>query len=268
LSYANDNLIAQIGKKKFYYKIECSIDKIKEDTNQDETILFSVHESGHAIAYAHLFGMAPTQIVSSTSSSDTGGFIGLHQITNSHRDVCNKIVAYMAGRVAEEMVFGEEYVTSGSSGDIRKSTILASNYFRDWGMGEPCAKITNQFVEHSPPGNYEMGSTNDLIEKLIAKCKTEAKEVITENMDLFKATIDTLINDGEIKPEDFKKLAYKHGLDIKVVAPKESVLSRYGLILEDFKKQNSSSQADKKSTGRSRKPHKIALAASRKKSKN
>ena len=265
LSFVKDTLVAKIGKKTFYYKIECSIDKIKEETNQDETILYSVHESGHAVAYAHLFGMSPTQIVSSTSSSDTGGFIGLHQITNAHKDVCNKITAYLAGRVAEEIIFGEEHVTAGSSGDIKKATMLASSYYRDWGMGEPCAKITNQYLECSPPGNFDMSSSNELIEKLITKCKVEAKEILIQNMDLFTKTIDILIDKGEIKPEEFKILANKYNLQINVVAPKESVLNRYGRILEDFKIKHAYPNLDNKSFGKSSGFQKVLRAASKKK---
>ena len=73
------------------------------------------------------------------------------------------------------------------------------------------------------------------IEKLITKCKGEAREVINAHVDFFTATIDKLVENGEIKPEDFRTLGAKHGVAIKVVPPKESVLSRYSLKLDEFK---------------------------------
>jgi cell division protease FtsH len=267
VSYENDHIVALIGGKTYKYKIECSIDKIKEENNQDEVALTSVHEAGHAIVYASLFGISPTQIVSSMSSSDNGGFIGLHQITNSQRDAHNKIVVMMAGKVSEELVFGEDHATSGAQGDITKASKLASYYFRDWGMGEPNAKISNQFSEHAPPANYDMSNTNESIEKLITRCKNEAKEVIKDNLEFFTATIDKLVNGGEVKPEAFKVLAHKHGLEIDIVPPKESVLSKYSRKLEEFKSRDFSSPREKNSMSHSRNTEKIKLAASKKRNK-
>lgn len=264
VSYKDDYLIATIGGKTYKYKIECTIDKIKEENNQDEVVLTSVHESGHAIAYASLFGIAPTQIVSLMSSSDSGGFIGLHGITNSQKDAYNKIVVMMSGKVAEEIVFGEENATSGCAGDIQQASLLASRYFRDWGMGDGNAKVSNQYIEHAPPANYDMSNTNETIEKLITKCKGEAKEVISSNIEFFTATIDKLIDSGEVKPEEFKVLARKYGLEIDVVAPKESVLSRYSHKLEEFKQKDFHSPRERNSLSHSKNTEKIHLAASKK----
>ncbi len=268
VSYKDEHLIALIAGKEYKYKIECSIDKIKEESNQDQIVLTSVHESGHAVVYAALFGISPTQIVSSMSSSDAGGFIGLHDITHSKMDTHNKIVCMMAGQVAEQLVFGEGYSTSGCRGDILQATKLASFYFRDWGMGEPNAKVTNQFNDHSPPGNYDMDKTNDSIEKLITKCKAEAREVIKTHIDLFTATIDKLVEYGEVKPAEFKAIGKKHGLSIKVVPPKESVLSRYGLKLAEFKDKGTNHFGNRTGLGHGDIVPKFKLAASKKKNKS
>lgn len=267
VSYKNDHLIALIGGKAYKYKIECSIDKIKEENNKDEVALTSVHEAGHAVVYASLFGISPTQIVSSMSSSDAGGFIGLHQITNSQRDARNKIIVMMAGKVSEELVFGEDHATSGAQGDITKASKLASYYFRDWGMGEPNAKISNQYSEHAPPANYDMSNTNESIEKLITRCKNEAKEVIKDNLEFFTATVDKLVVGGEVKPEAFKVLAHKHGLEIDIVPPKESVLSKYSRKLEEFKSRDFGSPRERNSMSHSRNTDKIKLAASKKRNR-
>ena len=267
VSYANDHLIAHIASKEYKYKIECSIDKIKEESNEDQMVLTSVHEAGHAITYAALFEIAPTQIVSSMSSSDAGGFIGLHDIINSQMDTYNKIICKMAGQVAEQLVFGEGYSTSGCQGDIKQATRLASFYFRDWGMGESNAKVTNQYSDHSPPGNYDMDNTNDSIEKLITKCKGEAREVIKTHLDFFTATIDNLVKDGEVKPEDFKSLGAKHGLTIEVVPPKESVLSRYSIKLEEFKEKGTTHFGNRTGLGHGDIVPKIKIAASKKRNK-
>jgi len=263
--YRKDNLIAQIGGKSYKYKIECSIDKIKEENNEDELTLTSVHEAGHAVAYASLFGISPTQIVSSMSSSDTGGFIGLHKITHSQKDTYNKIIVMMAGKVAEEMIFGENYATSGASGDIATASRLASSYFRDWGMGDVNAKITNQHLEHAVPANYDMSGTNEAIEQLITKCKFEAREIVNSNVDFLIKCVEILVDKGEIKPDSFKTLARKYGLDIRVIAPKESVLSRYRNKFEKFKQKDSTNQKAKKSLTSGYNREKISIAASKKK---
>lgn len=264
ISYKHDHLVVVIGNKTYQYKIECSIDKIKEENNYDEVVLTSVHEAGHAVVYASLFGIAPTQIVSSTSSSDNGGFVGLHSITRSKKDVCNKIVCMMAGKVAEELVFGEDNATAGANGDITQASKFASAYFRDWGMGDANAKTSNQYSDHAPPANYDMDVTNDSIEKLVTRCKGEAKAVINNNVEFFKATIDKLVEYGEIKPEGFKSIANKYGLAIDVVPPKESVLSKYSDFLGDFKAKDFKSPIERNPLTHSKALEKIKLAASKK----
>lgn len=264
ISYADDHLIATIAGKQYKYKIECSIDKIKEENNEDEVVLTSVHEAGHAVAYATLFGLSPTQIVSSMSSSDSRGFIGLHEIRHSKADVYNKIICMMAGKVAEEFVFGQAYATAGAIGDIRQASELASAYFRDWGMGDGNAKVTNQYSDHALPGNYDMANTNDAIEKFITKGKAGAREVINNNLDFFTATVDNLVANGEIKPEDFRKLAAKHNIAIEVVAPKESILSKYSQKLKDFKEKGSEGTYGRGSMAHTDISPKIQLAASKK----
>lgn len=266
LSYKQDKLVATINGKEHYYNIECSIDKIKEENEHDEKVCTSVHEAGHAVVYAVLFGVAPTQITSLTSSSDNSGFIGLHTIVNSKLDLQNKIITFYGGKVAEEIVFGEDYATSGSCGDIEKATRLTSSFFRDYGMGTFSSKVCNQYSDHSPPGNYEMDKTNDPIEKFISECKVKTKEIISEHMEFFTFTVDELIREGEIKPAKFQSIAKKFGLAIEVVAPKKQILSKYGEQFEVFK-QKGLVQPSQKAIGRNINNTELKVAAKEKRSK-
>jgi cell division protease FtsH len=265
LEYKKDNIVATIDGEQYKYAIECSIDKIKEDNNEDGKVKTSVHEAGHAVAYASVFGISPTQMVSSTSSSFASGFVGMHQITNSLTDVRHKIVTLMAGRVAEEIVFGEDYICAGAKGDISKATSLASSYYRDWGMGDADSHIQSPYYDTPGSGNYDVMAANTLIEKMVSDCKATAKNIIIENIDLFNDVTDKLIKNGEIKPHEFKRIAVKRGMEVEVVPPKQSVMNRFGDKLKEFKKNGSKSQRKRDSLIRCSPKPKINIAASTKK---
>ena len=98
----------------------------------------AVHESGHFVMYAKLFGKMPEKVCSKTASRDNGGFmlksdesVELH----SFEWIMNTIKVSLGGYVAEKMVFGDEKRTTGASEDLRVATKWASRLVRDYGMG-------------------------------------------------------------------------------------------------------------------------------------
>jgi cell division protease FtsH len=82
------------------------IDKIRESNLQDTVTNISVHESGHAVVYMALFGLAPLQLKSKLADSYAGGFTFPHQIHQTRDTILSKIKIYLAAGLAEELVFG------------------------------------------------------------------------------------------------------------------------------------------------------------------
>ena len=101
-------IVAAIGKKKLEIPYVGRIDKIRQANEEDTVANISVHECGHAVVYMGLMGMAPLQLKSKIASSYAGGFTFPHQIHETRDNIVNKIKIYLAGGIAEEIIFGKQ----------------------------------------------------------------------------------------------------------------------------------------------------------------
>jgi len=144
-----------------------------------------------------------------------------------HRDKMHADLAVaMGGRVAEEIIFGHDKVSSGASSDIQYATSLARNMVTKWGMSEKLGPLQ---YEESQEGYLGMGQTartmgsnetNKMIDaeikELVEKAHKRATDVLTEKEDqlhllaqamlefetLTGDEIDQLLKDGKLDRPD------------------------------------------------------------------
>ena len=127
--------------------INLRLKKLREsDIDDDEQALCALHESGHFVMYAKLFGKIPEKLVSKTTDANTGGFM-MEDFDDtkkkiSKRDMLNEIQVLLGGYVAEKTFLGEE-MTSGASNDLYRATQLASKIVRRYGMQNISYVTTN-----------------------------------------------------------------------------------------------------------------------------
>lgn len=119
--------------------VKLRLKKLRDsDENDDQQALCALHESGHFVMYAKLFGKLPEKLVSRTAESDTGGFL-MENVDDtkkriSKKDMLKKIQVLLGGYVAEKIYFGEE-MTFGAQSDLNEATRIASKMVRRYGMG-------------------------------------------------------------------------------------------------------------------------------------
>ena len=129
------------------FEIRLRLKKLRDSNiNDEEQALCALHESGHFVMYAKLFGKMPEKLVSKTTDTNTGGFLmeDIDEVKKkiSKRDMLNEIRVLLGGYVAEKISFGEE-MTSGASNDLFRATQLASRLVRRFGMGNNVFVSTN-----------------------------------------------------------------------------------------------------------------------------
>lgn len=119
--------------------VKLRLKKLRDsDENDDQQALCALHESGHFVMYAKLFGKLPEKLVSRTAETDTGGFL-MENVDDtkkriSKKDMLKKIQVLLGGYVAEKIYFGEE-MTFGAQSDLKQATAIASKMVRRYGMG-------------------------------------------------------------------------------------------------------------------------------------
>lgn len=120
-------------------KLKLRVDNLRKSTLDDKQALCAVHESGHFVAYASIYGNVPAKLISVATESGTGGFL-LQDEDEDERAIktydyyMNNIKIALGGYVAERTVFGDDNKTSGAVSDLRKATSIASKMVLELGM--------------------------------------------------------------------------------------------------------------------------------------
>jgi cell division protease FtsH len=105
---------------------------------EDERRLTAYHEAGHAIV---AFNVPATDPVHKATIIPRGRALGMvmqlperDKLSMSFEQMTSRLAILMGGRIAEEMIFGKEKVTSGAQSDIDQATRLAKMMVTRWGF--------------------------------------------------------------------------------------------------------------------------------------
>ena len=117
----------------------------------------------------------------------------------------------MGGRIAEELIFDD--VTTGASQDIKQVTDTARSMITKFGMSEKLGFINYEentdevFLGHSRSFSEEVASIIDKeVKKIVDDCYTDAKRILTENMDVLHSCASLLLEKERISREEFEAL--------------------------------------------------------------
>ena len=149
LSFSNNIITGKVdlsdgSSDEVTVKHTMKLDDNRKNRHNETQAVTAVHESGHFVMYAKLFGKLPKKLVSNCVSSNVSGFMMPIQDDDefiSKEDSLKKIQVDLDGSAAESVVFGEENITSGASADLESATEIACKMIRRFGMGNgitPC----------------------------------------------------------------------------------------------------------------------------------
>ena len=201
--------------------------------SEDEKKLTAYHEAGHALVSLNEPASDPIHKATIIPRGRALGMVMRLPERDSysyHRDKMHANLAVaMGGRVAEEIIFGHDKVSSGASGDIQYATDLAKNMVTKWGMSDKLGPLQ---YEQSQEGYLGMGQTartmsgaetNKLIDEEIKRLVEEglkrATDILTDQEDklhllaqamleyetLTGDEIDQLLKDGKLDRPDEPK---------------------------------------------------------------
>lgn len=235
LKYDDKCLIALICGNEVRVKNEGEIDRIKANKrNINKLTRVALHEAGHAVAYSLLFGVFPTQVVVGAASDDRNGFVGLHEIDSNKENFLKQISVFLAGRVAEEIVFGDSHVGAGAVMDIHRATQIAAQMIRMYAMYDNQSKI-GCHTESSPSSvNLDINPTNDQIESVICSQKSFIKNLLETNLFLLGDVADFLIEHEKIEFEDYERIFKARNKIVRLFDSKETIYTEYRDMYQNF----------------------------------
>ncbi|HKR86826.1 MAG TPA: ATP-dependent zinc metalloprotease FtsH [Phenylobacterium sp.] len=165
---------------------------------EDEKKLTAYHEGGHALV---ALSVPATDPVHKATIIPRGRALGMvmqlperDKFSMSYEQMTSRLAILFGGRVAEELIFGKEKVTSGASSDIGQATKLARAMVTKWGFSDLLGAVEygeNQeevFLGHSVARNQNVSEeTAKLIDqevkRLVKAGEEEARRILTEKME-------------------------------------------------------------------------------------
>jgi len=186
----------------------------------DEKRMTAYHEAGHAIVSVHEPASDPIHKATIIPRGRALGMVMRLPERDSysyHRDKMHaNLSVSMGGRVAEEIIFGHDKVSSGASSDIQYATDLARNMVTRWGMSDKLGPLQ---YESSQDGYLGMGQTmrtmasdetNKLIDAeikaLVEGAHKRATEILKTHEDELHLLAQALLEYETLTGEDIKTL--------------------------------------------------------------
>ena len=186
---------------------------------EDEKKMTAYHEAGHAIVSVHEDASDPIHKATIIPRGRALGMVMRLPERDSysyHRDKMHaNLSVSMGGRVAEEIIFGHDKVSSGASSDIQYATDLARNMVTRWGMSDKLGPLQ---YEASQDGYLGMGQT----------MRTMASDETNKMID---AEIKSLVEGAHERARDILK-THEHELHLLA----QALLEYETLTGEDIKK--------------------------------
>ncbi len=209
---ASKKIIATIDKQKIETTYVGRIDKIRQNNLMDTIANISVHEAGHAVAYIVLFKLAPLQLKSKIASSYAGGFTFPHAIHETKENILRKIKIFLAGGIAEELIFGKDNASIGRSGDRVEVTVLAIDYVRRYGFDSEFQ------ANYSLDMAYSMDKTvTDIdVEKMISQLVSETYQLLAQHKALLIAISKKLMATGSLTSPEVAAIAKAMKYEVNV----------------------------------------------------
>ncbi len=153
---------------------------------EDEKKMTAYHEAGHAIVAIHEPASDPIHKATIIPRGRALGMVmRLPERDNYsyHRDKMHANLAVsMGGRVAEEIVFGHDKVSSGASGDIQYATGLARDMVTQWGMSDEMGPLQYEERQDGYLG-YGMSQRNAMSDETAKKIDAEIRKLVEGGYD-------------------------------------------------------------------------------------
>ncbi|HTY49703.1 MAG TPA: ATP-dependent zinc metalloprotease FtsH [Steroidobacteraceae bacterium] len=184
-----------------------------------EKRMTAYHEAGHAIVGMTVPEHDPVYKV---TIIPRGRALGVTQFlpeqdrySLSRRRIQSSIATLFGGRIAEELIFGVDAVTTGASNDIERATELARNMVTKWGLSDKLGPLTyteetgevflgRSVTQHKQVSDGTAHAIDEEIRTVIETNYKWAKEILVTNLDKLHAMADALIkyetiDEGQLK---------------------------------------------------------------------
>ena len=204
----NNTKVSMVEFEKAKDKIMMGAERKSMVMSEDEKKLTAYHESGHAIVGRLVPEHDPVHKVTIIPRGRALGVTMFlpedDRYSNTKQRLESQICTLYGGRIAEELIFGKDKVTTGASSDIERATEIAKNMVTKWGLSDKMGPMSYSdedgevFLGHSVTQHKTMSDDtakqiDSEVRKLINKSYDTATKMINDNMDKLHAMSEALL---------------------------------------------------------------------------
>mmetsp|Transcript_5696 Transcript_5696/g.8389 ORF Transcript_5696/g.8389 Transcript_5696/m.8389 type:complete len:519 (-) Transcript_5696:229-1785(-) len=194
-------------------------------TKSKELVAF--HEAGHAIVGAVIPDYDQVQKITIIPRSNGAGGLTFFAPNDSRLEsgmysrqyLESQLAVALGGRLAEEIIYGEDFVTTGASNDIQQVASIAKRMVMQWGMSDKVGRVALENPSSGGPfmgrsmgqqqtkwGSRILGEVDMEVERVVNNAYMTAKKVLMDNKDLLDHLARTLLEQETVSAEEFQMM--------------------------------------------------------------
>ncbi|MBT8138008.1 MAG: ATP-dependent zinc metalloprotease FtsH [Gammaproteobacteria bacterium] len=218
---ANKRTVTMEEFEKAKDKIMMGAERRSMVMSEDEKKLTAYHEAGHAIVGLNVPEHDPVYKVTIIPRGRALGVTMFlpeeDRYSYSKRRLESQISSLFGGRIAEELIFGADAVTTGASNDIERATEIARNMVTKWGLSDKLGPLTyseedgevflgRSVTQHKHVSDVTAHTIDEEIRSLINANYERAERILNENTDKLHLMAKGLIKFETIDEEQIKDI--------------------------------------------------------------
>ncbi|XP_021729036.1 ATP-dependent zinc metalloprotease FTSH 11, chloroplastic/mitochondrial-like [Chenopodium quinoa] len=208
LEFAKDRILMGTERKTMF---------ITEDSKK----LTAYHESGHAIVALNTEGAHP---IHKATIIPRGSALGMvtqlpsnDETSVSKRQLLARLDVCMGGRVAEELIFGQDYITTGASSDLNTATELAQYMVTSCGMSDAIGPV---HIKERPGSDMQSRIDAEVV-KLLRDAYDRVKSLLKKHEKALHALANALLEYETLSSEDIKRILLPYREESQLVEQQE-----------------------------------------------
>merc|ERR1712127_1009837 len=217
--------------------------------------LVAYHEAGHAVVGALIPDYDQVQKISIIPRSNGAGGLTffapqegrLEAGLYSRQYLEAQLAVALGGRLAEEIIFGEEFTTTGASNDFQQVANIAKRMVKEWGMSDKVGRVALETPDSGGPfmgrsmgqqrtrwGSKIMGDVDSEVERLVNNSYIIAKKIIEDNRPLLDHLARTLVEQEVVGTEEFQMMQVEFDAKVYDFAVLGEMKNREQLPFQDM----------------------------------
>jgi len=218
---ANRRLVSMEEFERAKDKIMMGAERRSMVMSEEEKRMTAYHEAGHAIVGLSVPEHDPVYKVTIIPRGRALGVTMFlpegDRYSTSKRRIESRIATLFGGRIAEELIFGAEAVTTGAANDIERATELARNMVTKWGLSDRLGPLTyseesgevflgRSVTQHKQVSDVTAHAIDEEVRRVIDDNFQRAKGIMTSRLETLHMMAEALIKYETVDEEQLKDI--------------------------------------------------------------